>query len=100
MASRRAGLLAATAQGALAGAFGGVAAGLLDYGFAAAGARQFLPDGTARLAVFLTGLYGAAAAMGGALAGLVVAGLGTWTDLGGLWRSAFFDGDGKREREE
>lgn len=84
------------ALGALAGALGGAAAALVDYGLGAEAARQFLPDGTARLALFLVGFYGAAAAAAGALAALALGVLATTTDLGLLVGAAF----GRRRGDE
>src|SRR5262249_20831621 len=57
-------------------------------------------DGTARLAVFLMGLYGAAAAVGGALCGLALAALARFTVLGALWHSAVFDEAARAARIE
>jgi arylsulfatase A-like enzyme len=83
------------ARGALAGALGGLTAGAVDFGLAAAQASAFLPSGRARLLVFLCALYGAAFAALGALVGLAAAGFQR-TDLGALWRNAF---GGEEERE-
>jgi arylsulfatase A-like enzyme len=80
---------ALAARGALLGAAGGIAAGALDYLNAHAHAASFLPSGSARLALFLVGLYGAAMATAGALAGALAGGLGWATDLGPLWRRTF-----------
>jgi arylsulfatase A-like enzyme len=76
-------------RGALAGGFGGVAAGVLDFALAAGRASAFLPDGRGRLLLFLVGLYGAAGALAGLALGLAGAALGWATDLGPLWRHAF-----------
>ena len=52
---------ALAARGALLGASGGVAAGLVDFALAGARASAFLPVGRWKLALFLCALYGAAA---------------------------------------
>ncbi len=89
---------ALAARGALLGASGGVAAGLVDYTLAAARAGAFLPVGRWKLALFLASLYGAAGAIVFAGLGLVVGALLWATDGGALWRAAFKDeeSDGAR----
>src|SRR5258708_7132189 len=86
---------ALAARGALCGALGGLAAGLLDFVLALPSAAAFLPSGRAALLVFLGALCGAAAAAAGAALGLALAGLAA-TDLGPLTRRAF----GSREADE
>jgi len=89
---------ALAARGALLGASGGVAAGLVDYTLAAARAGAFLPVGRWKLALFLTSLYGAAGAVAFAALGLVVGALLWGTDGGPLWRAAFKDEEGQGAR--
>jgi choline-sulfatase len=89
---------ALAARGALLGASGGVAAGLVDFAVAAARANAFLPVGRWKLAVFLCALYGAAGALALAAVGLLI-GVVLWaSDGGALWRAAFKDeeSDGAR----
>src|SRR5438067_1984800 len=90
--------LAATARGLLAGAAGGVAAACVDYAMSAKGAAQFMPDGSARLGLFLVGAYGATGAICGAALGLIASLLVAFTDLGAWWRSAFLDEDARQAR--
>ncbi|MDB4967545.1 MAG: sulfatase [Myxococcales bacterium] len=80
---------ALAARGALLGASGGVAAGLVDFAVASVRASTFLPVGRWKLAVFLCTLYGAAGATALALVGLAF-GLILWaSDGGAVWRAAF-----------
>src|SRR5438552_9249597 len=83
-------LFRSTALGLVCGAIGGLGAALVDDAIAAPAARQFLPDGSLRLLVFLASLYAAFGAIGGAALGFVAALLAR-SDLGRLWRSAFSD---------
>src|SRR3954463_2947873 len=89
---------ALAARGALLGASGGVAAGLVDFALAAARAGAFLPVGRWKLAVFLCTLYGATGAIALAAAGLVLGIVLYASDGGALWRAAFKDeeSDGAR----
>ncbi|HEY2746896.1 MAG TPA: hypothetical protein VGL86_19875, partial [Polyangia bacterium] len=89
---------ALAARGALLGASGGVAAGLVDYTLAAARAGAFLPIGRWKLALFLASLYGAAGAIVFAGVGLVVGALLWGTDGGALWRAAFKDEESEGAR--
>ena len=80
---------ALAARGALLGATGGVAAGLVDFALAMSHAGAFLPVGRYKLALFLCTLYGAAGAATLAAAGLAL-GIVLWvSDGGALWRAAF-----------
>ena len=82
---------ALAARGALLGASGGVAAGLVDFALAGARAGAFLPAGRWKLAAFLCTLYGAADAAALAAVGLLL-GVVLWaSDGGALWRAAFKD---------
>src|SRR6185503_584130 len=89
---------ALAARGALLGASGGVAAGLVDFALAASRAGAFLPAGRYKLALFLCALYGTAGAVLLALVGLVLGAVFWATDAGALWRAAFKDeeSDGAR----
>ena len=89
---------ALAARGALLGASGGVAAGLVDFALAGARANAFLPVGRWKLALFLCTLYGAAAAVTLAAAGLALGAVMWASDGGALWRAAFKDeeSDGAR----
>ena len=89
---RAAGFAGWMARGTILGALGGAAAGIVDHLLSAEAARQFLPDGTARLLVFLVALYGAAGAAAGALLGLLAALLAVGTDVGALWQATFAPG--------
>ncbi|MEO6953013.1 MAG: sulfatase-like hydrolase/transferase, partial [Polyangia bacterium] len=60
---------------ALAGTLAGLVAALLDYALAYSGLAAFLPHGSARLLVFLVGLYGASGLCVGALVGALLAAL-------------------------
>src|SRR4051794_11139174 len=82
---------ALAARGALLGASGGVAAGLVDFALATSRAGAFLPAGRWKLALFLATLYGAAGALTLALVGLVIGGLLWASDGGALWRAALKD---------
>jgi arylsulfatase A-like enzyme len=82
---------ALAARGALLGASGGVAAGLVDFALAASRAGAFLPAGRWKLALFLCSLYGAAGAAVLAIVGLVLGAVFWATDAGPLWRAAFKD---------
>src|SRR5207244_2623781 len=79
---------AAAVRGVLAGALGGACAAVGDHLLAAERARQFLPDGTLRLLVFLMGLYAASGAVLGVGAAVLLRVLAR-TDLGRLWRATF-----------
>ncbi|MGZ3428260.1 MAG: sulfatase-like hydrolase/transferase, partial [Polyangia bacterium] len=89
---------ALAARGALLGASGGVAAGLVDFALATSRAGAFLPAGRWKLAAFLAALYGAAGAATLAAAGLVLGAVLWASDGGALWRAAFKDeeSDGAR----
>ena len=82
---------ALAARGALLGASGGVAAGLVDFALAGARAGAFLPVGRWKLALFLCALYGAAGAAALAAVGLVLGAVLWGSDGGALWRAAFKD---------
>src|SRR5947209_11305954 len=89
---------ALAARGALLGASGGVAAGLVDFTLAAARANAFLPAGRWKLTAFLCALYGAAGAAALAAIGLLLGAVLWASDGGALWRAAFKDeeSDGAR----
>src|SRR5207253_8570340 len=89
---------ALAARGALLGASGGVAAGLVDFALATSRAGAFLPAGRWKLAAFLCTFYGAAGAATLAVVGLIIGGLLWASDGGALWRAAFKDeeSDGAR----
>src|SRR5512144_1949182 len=82
---------ALAARGALLGASGGVAAGLVDFAVAGARVGAFLPVGRWKLAVFLCALYGAAGAAALAAVGLLLGAVLWGSDGGALWRAAFKD---------
>jgi choline-sulfatase len=89
---------ALAARGALLGASGGVAAGLVDFALATSRAGAFLPAGRWKLAAFLAALYGTAGAVTLAAVGLLIGALLWASDGGALWRAAFKDeeSDGAR----
>src|SRR6476659_3840607 len=89
---------ALAARGALLGASGGVAAGLVDFTLAASRAGAFMPAGRWKLALFLCALYGTAGAIVLAAVGLLLGAVFWATDAGPLWRAAFKDeeSDGAR----
>ena len=89
---------ALAARGALLGASGGVAAGLVDFTRAAVQAGAFLPSGRWKLAAFLCSLYGAAGAAALALAGLLLGAVLWASDGGALWRAAFKDEESEGAR--
>src|SRR5262245_10381960 len=60
------------ARGLCAGVVGGVLAGVFDHLLSAGNAARFLPQGTARLGLFLVLLYAGFGAAAGALAGLAL----------------------------